>query len=307
MAVIRPATLADAEAWAEIGAAGTPYHWWDARARAWALEIEDPGYEAVGREVEGESAGPTEERPGDRQVCSGVGGHAGHRRRHDGGQRMAWVLKRYAGSPGKGVRGFTAMIEDDEGSRAAASAWGFQPAFRMLVSVTDPALLAEPDPPPPETSVLALADLSPEQVWWAMVESDEPDPTGLASTPPYDVFATRLWNHPLARLDLGRAVLVGDRIASVTLMNVGLRNRAMSQGTSTIPNFRGQGLATMAQHHDLRAAAAAGVTEAFATNHPTARAIAAVNEQLGYRHVASPAFAWRWRSLPRLKRLLTGR
>ncbi len=220
---------------------------------------------------------------------------------------MSWLVDRYTGPSPKGIRGLVAQINDDDGSRAAATAWGFRPAIKTSISVTDPSGIPPPGPGPAGTTVVPLLDLTPERVWWAMVESDEPDPTGLATTPPYDVFIASLWSHPLAHLDLGRAVLIKDRVGSVTFIEVGHMNRAWSRATSTIPAFRRQGLATLAKHHALSAAAAAGVTQAFANNHLDARAIAAVNEHFGYRHVASPAFAWRWLRHARVKRWLTGR
>lgn len=211
-----------------------------------------------------------------------------HRSRGLGSALLQWAepLLQSSGS----VRA-TAIVEDDDGSRAAADRWGYRLTRSFQKVAVDPSSVPEPQPAPPGHEVVALDGVGPRAIWEAHQQVARDDPSGLTLPQPYEEWLAG-WDDPRSRPDLGRAVLFDGALAAYTLVGAA-EDRAWSDMTGTLPAHRGRGLALLAKQHALRACAAAGIELAFTGNDQANLPMVAVNRRLGYRLVASPSLAER--------------
>ncbi len=290
MLSLRPAKLDDAAAWARIVAACSPYLVQDAASQAHEMRTEPSDAHRLvavdGDEVVGVSRLRAHE--GEEHVSLLVMVAPRHRRCGIGGRLMERQLEqaRTTGRPH-----LHAIVEDDEPSRAAAARWGFELTRTFRMAMVDPREVPDPGPPPSGITVLPLSALGPRVVWKAHSAVVRDDPSGLSLPLSYEEFLAE-WSDPRMRPALGRAVLLEGELASFTMMGAAA-DRAWSDMTGTMAAHRGRGLAFLAKHHALRAAAAAGITRALTGNDAANAPMVSVNDRLGYRRFASPALASR--------------
>lgn len=285
--MIRPATLADAAAWADLVAACSPYVVQDPGSTEHEMRTEPPQVSRLVAERGGRVVGVSRLHAYlDEDHATLLVMVAPDARRTGVGTALLHAQLPSARAAGKDV--LRAVVEDDDDSRAAAAAWGFETTRGFAMSMVEPATVPAPDPPD-AVSVVPLATLGPRVVWRAHTAVVRDDPSGLSLATTYDEFVAE-WGDPRLRPDLGRAVLVDGELAAFTMLGTA-GDRAWSDMTGTLPGHRGRGYARLAKQHALAAAAAAGVTRAIAGNDEANAAMVAVNRSLGYRPFAHPSLA----------------
>jgi GNAT superfamily N-acetyltransferase len=186
---------------------------------------------------------------------------------------------------GAGSASMLTVVSDDDGSRAFAARQGFIIGRRLShsrVALTD----IPPAPPVPEGLRLVGLDQlpDPKAIWDASAAVVADDPSGLSDIPAYDEWLATEWSAPDHALELGVAVLDGDRVAAfVSTAADRERGAVWSNLTGTVPAYRGRGLAKLVKAVALARCRDAGLTEALTGNDADNRPMLAVNEWLGYR------------------------
>lgn len=180
----------------------------------------------------------------------------------------------------------TALVDGDEHSLAVAGHWGFTPERRHQVSSVDPRTAPGPIAAPAGLDVVPLDVVGAAAVWDCHRATAADDPSGLTRPVPFEHFLDTDWRGPLHRGDLGRAVVAGRSVVAYSQVDVA-GGRAWSTMTGCLPERRGQGLATVAKSHTLRALADAGVVRCSTGNDEANAPMLAVNHRLGYRPSAT--------------------
>lgn len=194
-----------------------------------------------------------------------------HRDAGVGTALLTAVLDRMPGSD------LSSIVNDDEGSIAAARAWGFELGRELTMSVVDPRTIRTPSEP-----TIALSELDPTSVWEAYASAAADDPSGLSEAGELEAFLAEEWRHPDHRPDLGRAVVDQGRVLAFAAVLVA-GDRAWNDFTGTRPEARGRGLARRVKTASLAALADAGVTTCGTGNAAANAPMLAVNRALGYR------------------------
>ncbi len=176
------------------------------------------------------------------------------------------------------------------GSLEFARRHGFEPTREIRYSALDLAHL--PPAPPvgePETALrlVSFGDVDERALYAADVAAATDEPGDLPPVPsPYPTWRYEVWDNPdLDRRASTVAVRDGQVFAFTLLHRDGVR--AWSDMTATVPGHRGRGLARLVKWTAMAHAAAAGATVAYAANDEANRPMLTVNEQLGYRLVAT--------------------
>src|SRR5262249_4087756 len=100
----------------------------------------------------------------------------------------------------------------------------------------------------------------------------------------YDGWLERWWRLPLVDMHASMAVIVDGAAASMTWLHTDReRGRAANNGTGTLPEYRGRGLALLAKQASLARVAELGVTKVYTGNDTTNTPMLAINQRLGYR------------------------
>lgn len=286
MTTVRAATTADAPGWAEVVAARSPFLVQDARSTAFEIANDPPDARRAVAEEQGRVIAVARFRayPGEDQVSVLVMVHPDHRRRGVGSALMSWHQTHIDAAGRSTMR---SIVEDDDASRAAARAWGFDLTRRLQMVALDPRRVAATEPPPADATLVPLADVEPAHAWAALNAVVGDDPSGLSHEMPWETFLAE-WTHPLRRHDLGRAVMSGGEVAAFSVLSAA-GGRAWSDMTGTRPAHRGHGLALLAKREAIRAAARDGVTLALAGNDVDNAPMVAINDRLGYHLFASPS------------------
>lgn len=286
MAVIRPATVADAEAWARVQLAAVPYFVTDAAATAHELRTDPPDAVRLVAEEDGVVRGVARLRLRDTEDHASLQliVEPSHHRRGIGGLLLASLGEALATC---GKDRLTCVVEDDDGSRAAAAAWGFATTRTFQMSAVDPATVPEPAPLPEGYRLTTAAELGPRAVWEVFNRVVRDDPSGLSVPTPYDEFLDD-WSDPRARPGSSHAAVTVDGPAAFTMVGAA-GDRAWSNMTGTLPAHRGRGLALVLKQHSLLAVAASGVRRAICGNDAANLPMLAVNRRLGYQPLARPA------------------
>ncbi len=136
-------------------------------------------------------------------------------------------------------------------------------------------------------TVMSAREAGPEPFYQVIdvAARDEPGEVAFVGMP-YDEWLEQYWQ--TVDHDLSMIAVVDGRPASTTELNVNYATgRATSAGTDTLPEFRGQGLATLVKTVSLRAAAGRGITAAFTSNDEVNTPMRAINARLGYEYVGS--------------------
>jgi GNAT superfamily N-acetyltransferase len=292
MLEVRPAHVADAAAWADVVQAASPSFVIDAASAAHEIATDGPPDSlSVVAVLDGTVVGVARQHRyrGEEHVGVLVMVRPDHRQQGVGTALMAWHHEHLRHS---GRARATTVVEDDPGSRAAAARWGFAITRALRKAALELAELPPPGPTPPGVELLAVGEVGPDRIWSAHQQVARDDPSGLTRPTPYDDWVREEWDDPRFRSDLGRAVLVDGELAAYTLLGAA-GQRAWSGMTGTLPQHRGHGLARLAKHHALHAAAGAGIVVALTGNDAANAPMLAVNRRLGYRPVDSPALAER--------------
>ena len=91
------------------------------------------------------------------------------------------------------------------------------------------------------------------------------------------------WDHPLLDRDASTVALVDGVPATITILQTDRSTgRGTNNGTGTLREHRGRGLATLAKRASLSRAAELGITTVYTGNDVTNAAMQAINRKLGY-------------------------
>lgn len=298
--MISPATLEDAAAIAALGAVVSPHrlnsvrgveHGFrsiprEARRADWKIELEgelvayafasldwlatDPGRSSCGIRVHPERRG----QGLGSALWDAVDGH------------LAAI----------GARKTTAFTLDDPPSIAFAERRGFRKTSTDSLSATDPRTL--PPPPEPPNGV----QLRPAAAWFGDPKPiyeldvaggvDEPGDNDLSGMT-FELWLDDMWNDPDLDTDLSTVAVVDGQPVSFSMLMIDPgAGRAASGFATTLPDYRGRGLAGLCKHHTLAKAAEQGITHAITANDETNAPMLAINRRLGYRPFTT---AHRWR------------
>lgn len=278
MPTVRPATLADAAAWADVVTACSPYLVQDLASTEHGMRTEPAAVRRVVAEQDGRvvGVGRLHADPGEEHVTMMLMVAPEHRHAGVGAALLTDQLPAAAATGSTTVR---SIVEDDDDSRAAAATWGFTLTRRFAMSMVDPRTVVAAGPPD-GVRLLPLSDLPPRVIWHALSAVMRDDPSGLSTPMTFGEFQDQ-WADPRMRPAVGRAVLVDGELAALSVLGVA-GERAWSDMTGTLPAYRGRGFARLAKQHTLVAAAGAGVTRAMAGNDDANAPMVAVNRSLGY-------------------------
>jgi GNAT superfamily N-acetyltransferase len=162
---------------------------------------------------------------------------------------------------------------------------GYEPSREMHYSGVDPRVLPQQPPVPDGIRIATLDTLEPRQVFVADTTAtlDEPSDSPMDSVD-YDEWVKEIWESPSSDKTLSVAALAGDEVACFTVVAAD-GDRAWSDMTGTIPQYRGRGLAKLVKSVALRRCARAGIVGAFTSNDDANKPMLAINDWLGYRRI----------------------
>jgi GNAT superfamily N-acetyltransferase len=183
----------------------------------------------------------------------------------------------------------TARVFADPSSVEWAGRFGYRQTRQVHYAGIDPRKVPELPGAPTGVHLVAATEVEPEALYAADVVAQRTKPgDAKISSRPYDEWRTAIWESPDTVLDLSVAALYRDEIVAFTL-GLGDHTMIWSKMTSTMPEYRGRGLAKLVKTAALRGAAEAGVRVAYTANYDGNAPMLAVNEWLGYHRIATHA------------------
>jgi GNAT superfamily N-acetyltransferase len=177
----------------------------------------------------------------------------------------------------------------EEGSRNFAIAHGFRHTNTTRISGVDPRTI-EPPSAPPGIELRPLAELDPRKVY-ALDAGTMLDVPGEVSMDDisYEQWLEDYWRHPEADLEASVAVVI-DRIpVAFSYLRIAPSDRAVTDMTGTLRDYRGRGLALLAKRATLANAAERGIQLVTTENDETNAPMLRVNQKLGYQPVGEYA------------------
>ncbi|MFI5728645.1 GNAT family N-acetyltransferase [Kribbella sp. NPDC051587] len=181
----------------------------------------------------------------------------------------------------------SARVFAEPSSAAWAARWGYAQTRQVHYAGIDPR--KAPDLPglPTGIELVAMNQVDPRKLHAAneVAQRTKPGDAKIASQP-YDEWVQDVWASPESVLDLSVVAMLEDEVIGFTLGR-GDRTRIWSKMTSTMPEYRGRGLAKLVKAAALQRAAAAGVQNCYTANYDGNAPMLAVNEWLGYYRVAT--------------------
>jgi len=189
-----------------------------------------------------------------------------------------------------GARVIHGWSRSDDAAVRFARAHGFAQTSSNDLLTVDPRTIAPPHPPPGvELQPLTTFADDPAPIFHvdSVTVLDEPGEITYDDLR-YDFWLDHFWAHPLLDHDAGMVAIVDGTPAAVTYLHVDReRGRATNNGTGTLPEHRGRGLAILAKRASLTRAAGLGVTAVYTANDVTNAPMQAINRKLGYTKCAT--------------------
>ncbi|TCC50755.1 GNAT family N-acetyltransferase [Kribbella capetownensis] len=183
----------------------------------------------------------------------------------------------------------SARVFADPATVEWAARWGYRQTRQVHYAGIYPPKAPDVPGAPTGVEVIGLDQVDPRKLYEADEVAQRTKPgDAKITTRPYDEWLEGIWNSPSMVLDLSTAALYDGEIVAFTLGN-GDHTKIWSQMTSTMPEYRGRGLAKLVKCAALHRAAEAGVRGAYTANYDGNAAMIAVNEWLGYDRVATHA------------------
>ncbi|WP_410788557.1 GNAT family N-acetyltransferase [Kribbella sp. C-35] len=193
----------------------------------------------------------------------------------------------HAGLRAAGAR--SARVFADPGTVEWAARFGYRQTRQVHYAGIDPRKAPDLPEVPSEVELIPFTEVDPRLLHTAdeVAQRTKPGDAKISSQP-YDGWLADIWNSP----DLMRAVSVaathqGQVIAFTR--NHGDDAKIWSRMTSTLPEYRGRGLAKLVKAAALHRAAEAGVQAAYTANYDGNAPMLAVNDWLGYHRIATHA------------------
>ncbi|HEY3510011.1 GNAT family N-acetyltransferase [Kribbella sp. NPDC051137] len=207
-----------------------------------------------------------------------------HRRRGIGTQLLAAT---HANLRAAGAT--TARVFADPSSVEWAAQFGYRQTRRVVYAGIDPRHAHDQPEPPSAVKLVTLTEVRPEALYAVDVVAQRTKPgDAKISARPYDEWLAAVWRSEDTVLDLSVAATYRDEIVAFTL-SLGDHTMIWSKMTSTLPEYRGRGLAKLVKAAALQRAADAGVRGAYTANYDGNTPMLAVNEWLGYHRIATHA------------------
>jgi GNAT superfamily N-acetyltransferase len=183
----------------------------------------------------------------------------------------------------------TARVFADPESVEWASRFGYRQTRQVVYAGIDPRDAPEQPEVPAGVELVPLTDVRPEQLYAADMVAQRTKPgDAKIATRPYDDWLAAIWESADTVLDLSVAAMHRDEIAAFTL-SIGDHTMIWSRMTSTLPEYRGRGLAKLVKTAALHRAADSGVRGAYTANYDGNAPMLAVNDWLGYHRIATHA------------------
>jgi GNAT superfamily N-acetyltransferase len=214
-----------------------------------------------------------------------------YRKRGLGGELLS-VAERHAASIGA-IR-LHAWSRGDDATATFARSRGYAQTSSNDTLVVDPRTVA---PPGQQAGVELLPftafehDPSPIHHVDTVSVLDEPGELTFDELP-LDLWLDNFWGHPLLDREASAVALVDGVPATVTFLQTNRdAGRGTNNGTGTLPDYRGRGLATLAKRASLSRAAELGITAVYTGNDVTNAPMQAINRKLGYA-ACSTMLSW---------------
>ncbi|MFG1905516.1 GNAT family N-acetyltransferase [Kribbella sp. NPDC048928] len=183
----------------------------------------------------------------------------------------------------------TARVFADPESIDWAARFGYRQTRQVHYAGIDPRKVPEQPEAPTGVDLVPLTEVGPEALYAADVVAQRTKPgDAKISARPYDEWVAGVWESVDTVLDLGMAALYRGQIVAFT-MSLGDHTLIWSKMTSTMPEYRGRGLAKLVKSAALHRAAGAGVRGAYTANYDGNAPMLAVNDWLGYHRIATHA------------------
>ncbi len=183
------------------------------------------------------------------------------------------------------ARRLHAWSRADGATVSFARSRGFEQTSLNDLLVVDPRAVLPPDPPPGvELLPFTAFDHDPSPIHHVDTVSMLDQPGELTFDEwKLDDWLEDTWSHPLLDHDASVVAVVDGTPAAVTFLQTDRgRSRGTNNGTGTLPEHRGRGLATLAKRASLSRAAGLGVTTVYTGNDVTNAPMQAINRKLGY-------------------------
>ncbi|HZX02958.1 GNAT family N-acetyltransferase [Kribbella sp.] len=183
----------------------------------------------------------------------------------------------------------TARVFADPSAVGWAARSGYRQTRQVHYAGIDPRKVLERPEPPSAVRLVPLTDVEPEALYAADVVAQRTKPgDAKISARPYDDWLAAVWQSEDTVLDLSMAATYRGQIVAFT-RGLGDHTMIWSKMTSTLPEYRGRGLAKLVKAAALHRAADAGVQGAYTANYDGNLPMLAVNEWLGYHRIATHA------------------
>ncbi|WP_350277793.1 GNAT family N-acetyltransferase [Kribbella sp. HUAS MG21] len=183
----------------------------------------------------------------------------------------------------------TARVFADPRAVEWAQRFGYRQTRQVVYAGIDPRKIPPQPEAPSQVALVPLTDVDPHLLYVADMVAQRTKPgDAKISTRPYDEWLAAVWNSQDTVLDLSVAAVYQGEIVAFTL-SLGDHTRIWSKMTSTMPQYRGRGLAKLVKAAALHRAADAGVEGAYTANYDGNTPMLAVNEWLGYHRIATHA------------------
>ncbi|TDO69054.1 putative N-acetyltransferase YhbS [Kribbella sp. VKM Ac-2571] len=183
----------------------------------------------------------------------------------------------------------SARVFADPGSVDWAARFGYRQTRQVHYAGIDPRKVPDLPEVASEVELVPFTEVDPRLLHAAdeVAQRTKPGDAKISSQP-YDTWFADIWNSPDLMRDMSVAARHEGRIIAFT-RNHGDNTKIWSRMTSTLPEYRGRGLAKLVKTAALHRAAKAGVQGAYTANYDGNTPMLAVNEWLGYHRIATHA------------------
>ncbi|NIK61221.1 GNAT family N-acetyltransferase [Kribbella shirazensis] len=183
----------------------------------------------------------------------------------------------------------TARVFADPRAVGWAARFGYRQTRQVHYAGIDPRKVPPQPEAPSAVHLVPLSDVDPHLLYAADMVAQRTKPgDAKISSRPYDEWLAAVWNSQDTVLDLSMAAIHQGEVVAFTL-GLGDHTKIWSKMTSTMPQYRGRGLAKLVKAAALHRAADAGVEGAYTANYDGNTPMLAVNEWLGYHRIATHA------------------
>ncbi|MDX3004741.1 GNAT family N-acetyltransferase [Kribbella solani] len=183
----------------------------------------------------------------------------------------------------------SARVFSEPGAVDWAARFGYRQTRQVHYAGIDPAKVQAAPETPSKVRLVPLTDVEPHQLYAAdqVAQRTKPGDARITSRP-YEEWLAAVWRSPDTVLDLSVAAVYDEQVIAFTL-GLGDHTVIWSKMTSTMPEYRGRGLAKLVKATALRQAASAGVRGMYTANYDGNTPMLAVNDWLGYQRIATHA------------------